>query len=86
MKVVSITVQNHYGDPSASVCLYDEKATVNLTLTPEESHELLSVGLRIFERRQLEIAQSIADMKPAALLAPGVTDGEFTEVPDDVTY
>lgn len=86
MKVVNITVANHYGDPLATVSLYDEAATISLNLKPEEAQELLALALRIFERRQQDIAKSIADMKPAVLPAPGVTDGEYREVDNDIPF
>lgn len=81
MKVVNISVSNHYGNPTASVSLCDDNSTaVTITCTPEESYELLSVGLRLFEARQQEIAKSIADMKPIALMPPSVEEAEFAEV------
>lgn len=82
MKVNSIQISHYYGDPSGNIVINDESTSLSITLTPEEAHELMSVGLRIFEKRQKSIARSIADMKVVALPAPGTPDAEFTEVDD----
>lgn len=66
--------------------LSDEAGTgISLTLTETEAHELMSLGLRVFEKRQAGIAKSIADMKPIALMPPSAEYAEYDEVPPPPT-
>lgn len=79
MEIYSLSVQA-YG--RASISLNGGEGTfVSINLSEEDTNELKAVAMRLFEKRQQELAKKIADMKPEALPAPGIIEAGYDEVP-----
>lgn len=68
LSVTSINLQNYGNRPSGNFGLSGNGSAMNFQMTDDEAREMVTLGLKFFERRQPEMAKSVADMKVPALV------------------
>lgn len=68
MKISNVSIDNYYSGPSGYITINDEDTTIRHKLNEADTHEILALALRIFEKRQASIGQAIIEMAPPALI------------------
>lgn len=84
MRITSISISNYsYSNPNGSFILWDDVATVNVSLTEAEAMQFTALAMNIFQSRQASIAQSIADMKPMQITGPSIEGEVIADINHD---